>query len=282
MKGPSYTIYFEPDNLAGALACMDEHGYCVIRGIIDQELVRVLKASIDEVLDPERDLPPASNRFHVTFAEYSEPIWRLAEIPAYMNYVEARTGTDELSWHRSAAILRTPGDAMGGWHTDYYPTMPVPSTADEVLNRGQAVGGGLFYLNGSHPDRSGLAVIEGSHSPDWPGPDGFEMTADRKSFHPEGDDPASWYGKMDVPGCVPLVADPGDLICFMPYTYHTNMATHERRYTCGLGFRAKSFNIDAPWPLPQSAKDRIAALPGQLQRYAEGYTSIDESWSPGN
>ena len=138
--------------------------------------------------------------------------------------------------------------------------------------------GSWFYLNGSDPERSGIAVIEKSHGADWRGPEGFELKADRSSFHRRGDAADAGYSDMDVPGCVAVKAEPGDLICFAALTYHANMATHERRYSCGIGFRPKSIRINAPWALPQSAKDMIARLPEHLRGYTEGYTSYDGDW----
>jgi ectoine hydroxylase-related dioxygenase (phytanoyl-CoA dioxygenase family) len=260
---------------------MDRLGYCVIRKMIDDEMVEEFKESIDEHLDPNRDLPPASNRYHMTFAEASEPLWKLIDHPPYMKYIHRVLGTtddSELCLHRSAAILRTPGEGMGAWHTDSRGHIEKPKVANEVLNRFSMPSGGWFYLNGSHPDRSGIAVIENSHLPDWDGPEGFELTPDRNSFHPIGEDSRAQYNKMDVPGCVPVIAEPGDFICFAARTYHANMATEERRYSCGIGFRPKKIRIDARWPLPDAAKAMIDKLPDRLKHLADGYTSYDGTW----
>lgn len=275
---PSYNIYFDTNDIDNALACLNEYGYCVIRKMIDQDMVEELKASIDENLDPDHDLPPASNRYHMTLAEASKPLWKLAEHSPYLNYVHKVHKTTDLCLHRSAAILRTPGEPMGRWHTDHKGHIEKPKVANEILNRYPMPSGSWFYLNGSHPERSGIAVIENSHHPDWSGPEGFELTPDRSTFHRIGDAPDAGYDQMDVPGCIGVVADPGDLICFAALTYHANMATNERRYSCGMGFRPKSIQIDAPWPLPQSAKDMIAELPEHLLHYADGYTSYDGTW----
>lgn len=275
---PVYNIYYEKNDIDGALECLNEYGYCVIRKMIDQDMVEELKTSIDENLDPDRALPPASNRYHMMLAEVSKPLWKLVEHAPYRNYVQKVHNTTDLCLHRSAAILRTPGEPMGRWHTDHRGHIEKPRVANEVLNRYPMPSGSWFYLNGSHPERSGIAVIEKSHLPDWPGPEGFELTPDRSTFHPIGDAPDAGYDQMDVPGCIGVVADPGDLICFAALTYHANMATHERRYSCGIGFRPKSIQIDAPWPLPQSAKDMIAQLPEHLLHYVDGYTSYDGTW----
>ena len=275
---PGYNVYFDRNDMDGALACMDEYGYCVIRKVIDQDMVQALKDDIDAALDPDRDLPPASNRYHMMFAEASMVMWKLIEHPPFMNYVHKVHGSTDVCLHRSAAILRTPGESMGGWHTDHRGHIEKPMIANEILNRYPMPSGSWFYLCGSHPERSGIAVIEKSNKPDWPGPEGFEMKPDRNSFHPIGDAPDAGYSGMDVPGCVGVVADPGDLICFAALTYHANMATRERRYSCGFGFRPKSIRIDAPWKLPATAQTMIGELPNHLKHYTDGYTGYDGNW----
>ncbi len=184
---PNYNVYFDRDDIDGALSCLDEYGYCVIREMIDLDFVGELKASVDELLDPDRDLPPASNRYHMTLAEESRPLWKLAEHPPYLKYLHKVLGTEDLCLHRSAAILRTPGEGMGRWYTDHKSHIAEPRVANEVLNRYPLPSGSWFYLNGSHPDRSGIAVIEDSHHPGWDAPEGFQLTPDRNSFHRLGE-----------------------------------------------------------------------------------------------
>ena len=116
---PSYRVHFEPDDHTGALACLSQYGYCVVRGMIGPALVEELKDSIDEHLDPDGTLPPASNRYHMAFAEVSEPVWKLVDLPPYWNFICAVLGSSDVCLHRSAAILRTPGEGMGAWHTDH-------------------------------------------------------------------------------------------------------------------------------------------------------------------
>ena len=114
-----YTYHFEPGDHARALAFLSENGFCVIRSLIGQEMIDQLKDSIDEHLDPERTLPPASNKYHMAFAEVCEPAWKLVEYPPYWDFICALHGTRDLCLHRSAAILRTAGEGMGTWHTDF-------------------------------------------------------------------------------------------------------------------------------------------------------------------
>ena len=276
------SVHFDRDQIRPALNCLAERGYCVIREMLSRDIVSTLKDTIDAALDPERDLAPASNRYHMTFAEVCLPLLGLAIEDPYRAHLHNVHGTSDLCLHRSAAILRTAGEPMGTWHTDHRGHVEAPRTANDVLNRFPIPSGSWFYLNGSHPERSGIAVIEGSHVAGWTGPEGFELTPDRSSFHRLGEPEDSAHTGMDVPGCVAVEAEPGDLICFASLTYHTNMATHERRYSCGISFRPKAWQVDAPWPLPAGARTMIEALPAELRGLTDGYTSFDGSWSPAN
>lgn len=275
---PSYTYAFPTTAIDEALSCLEENGFCVIEKMIDPPWVEELKNCIDENLDPERNLQPGGNRFFLTFAEVCPSIWRLLEHAPYMEYMEKVHGTSDLTLHRSAAILRTPGDPMGMWHTDHRAMVEEPKVPNDILNRYPLPSGNWFYLNGSHPDRSGIAVIEKSHLPDWEGPEGFYLTRDGTSFNRVGAPKTEGYQAMDVPGCVPVMAEPGDLICFASNTFHANMATRERRYSCGFGLRPKRYQIEAPWEFPESAREMVANFPEQLRGYTEGYTSIDPDW----
>ena len=95
-NNPSYSYHFEPHDHAGALACLERHGFCVLRGMIGPALVQDLKDSIDRHLDPERSLPPASNKYHMAFAEVSEPVWKLVDHAPYWELICAVNGTRDL------------------------------------------------------------------------------------------------------------------------------------------------------------------------------------------
>ena len=278
MINPNYNIYFDVNNFKGAIKCINEYGYCVIRKMIGEELVKELKCSIDEFIDPGLNIPPASNRSHLAFAEVSRPLWKLIENAPYLNFNYQVYGTKDLCLHRSAAILRTAGESFGTWHTDSREHIKTPKVASDLLNCHGLLSGAWFYLNGSHPDHSGIAVIEKSHYLDWDGPERFELTQTPNSFHPIGDDVEATYKSINVPGCVPVVAEPGDLICFADRTFHTNMATYERRFSCGIGLRPKSIKINAPWSLPLTAQRMIENLPRHLKPYVDGYTGYDGQW----
>lgn len=236
-----------------------------------------MKDSIDEHLDPDGTLPPAANRYHMAFAEVSEPVWKLVDHPPYWNFICAILGSRDVCLHRSAAILRTPGEGMGAWHTDHQGHVKEKTRANHYLNQFPLPNGLWFYLNGSDPDRGGIAVIEKSHHPDWQ-PEGFEFVQERTRIHRMAEEGDAACADMEVPEAVAVPADPGDLICFATNTFHTNMATNERRYSCGIGFRPKSNQLEVPWPLPESAQALIDRLPDRLKTYTEGYTGFDGAW----
>ncbi|MBL4576703.1 MAG: hypothetical protein JKY51_11540, partial [Opitutaceae bacterium] len=134
-SSPHYNIYFEQNDLENALICLKTYGYCVIRKVLDSQMVQRLKDSIDENLDPDRSLPQKSNRYHMAFAEVSKPLWKLMNHSPYMDYVHEIHKTHELCLHRSAAILRTRGEPMGMWHTDHRSFIQKPLVPNDVLNR---------------------------------------------------------------------------------------------------------------------------------------------------
>ena len=276
---PDYNIYFDSSDLISASNCLSRYGYCVIKRVMPLSWVEELKLEIDEVIDPSRNLPNASNRYHMMFAEESRVLWRLMDHSPYLNFLRMIHGNDSICLHRSAAILRSSGEGMGNWHKDHRGHITYPKTANDILNRLSIPSGCWFYLNGSHPDRSGIAVIEKSHFEDWKGPEGYQLTVEGSSFRPidaTDDIACNW---MDVPGCIAICSEPGDIICFASRTFHANMATNERRYSCGFGFRSKKDRIKAPWSLPITSKALMARLDFKYQTYLDGYTGFDGSWT---
>ena len=244
-------------------------------------MVDVLCSDVWRVVDPDRTLGPGESRtYHAWFDEATEA-WALLDSPRFMNLPRALLGTDEICVNRSAAIIRRPGSATVGWHTDWRgQNDDPPRDSGQVLNRGSWPSGIWFYVTGSRPTHGGLCVIEDSNHIDWTGPQGFRLTADRYSFVREdaGDDER--YEGFDMPGLVPLFTEPGDCILFADRTFHGAFPNGEERtrLSCGCGFRKKSDVIDAPWELPATARAFVDALPGRHKRYVDGYTGIDSSF----
>jgi len=278
----SYNIYFDKTDHAGIRLALDTYGYCVVRKVIGLDRVQQFKDEIDRLLDPDRSLPLASSKYHLAFAEECTAMWDMVDDADYMNLRFALIGDRNICLHRSAAILRTAGEPMGGWHSDHCGRVKGPKThANDFLNAYTFESGAWFYLNGSHPDRSGIAVLENSHTEDWTPPDGFHLDEERRNiFRDDLGESKGSYSQLDIPGAVPVVSDPGDMILFSALTYHVNMATNERRYTCAMAFRPKSIKINAPWALPESARNMINRLPARYLPFTEGYTGIDPNWKP--
>ncbi|MCF7689245.1 MAG: phytanoyl-CoA dioxygenase family protein [Cephaloticoccus sp.] len=275
-------LYFELSDHTGIRRALATYGYCVVRQVIGPDRVQQFKDEIDRLLDPDRSLPPASSKYHLAFAEECAAMWDLVDDAAYMNLRYALIGDHNICLHRSAAILRTAGEPMGGWHSDHCGRVKGPKKhANDFLNVYSFESGAWFYLNGSHPERSGIAVLEYSHTDDWSAPEGFHLDEERRYiYRNDQDEKLGSYNQLDIPGAVPVVSDPGDMILFSALTYHVNMATNERRYTCAAGFRPKSIKLDVPWALPASALRMIERLPTRHLPFTEGYTSIDPDWKP--
>ena len=277
----SYDYEFDAGRLDRIVACTAEHGFCVAKEVLSPAIVDVLCNEVWRVVDPDRTLGPGESRtYHAWFDEATEA-WALLDSPRFMNLPRALLGTDEICVNRSAAIIRRPGSATVGWHTDWRgQTDDPPRDSGQVLNRGSWPSGIWFYVTGSRPTHGGLCVIEDSNHIDWTGPQGFRLTADRYSFVREdaGDDER--YEGFDMPGLVPLFTEPGDCILFADRTFHGAFPNGEERtrLSCGCGFRKKSDVIDAPWELPATARAFVDALPERHKRYVDGYTGIDSSF----
>ena len=147
-------------------------------------------------------------------------MWKLFDHEPYMQAQRTFCQTEELAILRTAAILRNPGSAPLPWHSDFCGFSNGARTfSGDVLNRGPWHSGLWFYITGSRPIHGGLAVIEDSHIEGWQGPEGFQLTPDQRSFHRPGSEPHRHVG-FDVPGVVPIFADPCDQIVFASRTYH--------------------------------------------------------------
>jgi hypothetical protein len=270
----AYRYEFSVGDHHAAASCLAEHGFAIVRGMLTPELLRGLREDVTRVLPPER-IEDGGCAYCTDFAERSPAAWRLLEHRPYLELYAAMLGTDEMTLHRSAAIVRRAGSAVG-WHTDL-PRWTAVDSANAVLNRWDDFPGGMwFYLNGSRPDRGGLAVIADSHHADWTPPGGFVLSADRASLQRADGTPAP----LEVPGMVPMIGEPEDLILFAARTYHASFPHRgdEPRLSCGVGLRQRRIRVDAPWPLPEHARRFVAEAPTEIRRFLDGYVGIDHGW----
>ncbi len=276
-----YRSEFRPDELTEIRACTETHGFAIVKGLLPDHIVEMLQREVQRVVDPDKTIGPGESRTHLSFIETAYDAWVLFEYEPFMNLHRALIGTDELCVHRSAAIIRKTGSKVVNWHSDWggYLEGPPKNTGD-VLNRGLWPSGKWFYITGSRPTHGGLCVIEDSHVEGWHGPEGFKLTADRRSFYRDDGRDESRYDDFDIPGLVPLITDPGDCLVFAHRTQHGAFSNQEEedRLSCAVGFRDRAHRIDAPWDLPASARKFASELPDHLKRYADGYVGIDPGW----
>ncbi|HAA73735.1 TPA: hypothetical protein DCE37_01275 [Candidatus Latescibacteria bacterium] len=275
-----YRYEFETSEMDAMSACAETHGFAILKDVLDEPTVDGLCQAVWDGTDPDRTLKAGESRTRHAWIESGPRAWSLLENESFMDIHRYLIGTDDLTIHRSAAIIRMPGSSPLQWHSDWcgFDDGP-PKNSGDVLNRGMWPSGKWFYITGSRPMHGGLCVIEDSHVEGWEGPEGFNMTADRRSFYPEGEEEHR-YTSWDVPGLVPLFTNPGDMIIFAHRTYHWAFGNREEgvRLSCAIGFRDSSHKIDAPWDIPEVGRKFMADLPKHLRGYLDGYTSINMEW----
>ena len=275
-----YRYEFGIQELEEMSECLEAHGFAVIKDVLPPERVEKLKQAVYDGTDPNGTLAPGQSRTRHAWIESGPDAWSLLEYEPFMDIHRHLIGTDVLTVHRSAAIIRMPGSQPVAWHTDWGGYSKEIRNSGDVLNRGLWPSGKWFYLTGSRPVHGGLCVIEDSHVENWVGPEGFRMTADRRSFYPEGDEEERPYTGFDIPGLVPLFTQGGDMIVFAHRTYHGAFPnrTGETRLSCAIGFRDRRHRIDVPWEIPRSGRWFLENLPDHLKKFTHGYTSIDTDW----
>lgn len=275
-----YRYEFTMDEFDACTGCLDAHGFAILKDVLPDPIIETLKEGVWDGADPDRTLKQGESRTRHAWIESGPKAWSLLEYEPFMDVHRHLIGTDELTVHRSAAIIRMPGSKPVGWHTDWcgFDQGP-PKSSGDVLNRGLWPSGKWFYITGSRPMHGGLCVIEDSHVEGWEGPEGFKMTKDRRSFYPAGQEDQRYDG-FDIPGLVPLFTNPGDMIIFAHRTYHGAFPNQldEVRLSCAIGFRDTNHKIDVPWKIPASGRRFMDEIPDHLKRYTVDYTSIDTSW----
>lgn len=274
-----YPYEFATDELEAMTACLNVHGFAVVKDVLPPKIVDGLKQAVYAGMNPEHALGPGESCIRHAWIESGPGAWGLLDYEPFMKINRRLIGASALTIHRSAAIVRMPGSKPVAWHTDWSGFADEIRESGDVLNRGLWPSGKWFYLTGSRPEHGGLCVIEDSHLEDWEGPVGFRLTSDRRSFYPAGEQ-EHYYGGFDVPGLVPLFTNGGDMIVFAHRTYHGAFPNRvdEIRLSCAIGFRDRNHRIDIPWEIPQEGRWFLDHLPDHLQCYTDGYTSIDMKW----
>ncbi|RAV11112.1 phytanoyl-CoA dioxygenase family protein [Paenibacillus contaminans] len=297
-----YRYEFNRDELDAIKACNDAHGFAVVKGVLPPELVEALKHSIREnfaaslhtshvFLTPklteelstaeEEEADPAAEeittRTMVDFIEKSDALASLMTYEPYMKIVHALYGNQPVTLNRSAAIYKKPGAGTGPWHTDWEPLEGVYG-ANAVLNNTGACSN-WFYLTGVSPESGGLAIVPDSHTEDWQGFEGFELTENCRSFKPVGGSDGP-YDRFDFAECLPLYAEPGDLVIFAERTFHGVFPHNgsETRLSCAINFRPGISGFAECWPRSESTERFIASQPPEVQPIVQHYTGLSFTW----
>jgi len=273
-----YRYEFDQKELSEITACNERHGFAIVKDMLPSGMVEMLKAEVRRVLEEKATTSPDETQVSVNFIEVSPVFATLLTFEPFMRIASELHGHEPLTLNRSAAIYKKPGARPMSWHTDWGP-LDHPYGADAVLNNSGA-SSMWFYLNGIDAKRGGLAIIPDSHKEDWAAPEGFEFTARKGSFRRIGSELGAHDRMDDVPGAMPVVAEPGDLIVFAERTYH-GVYKHNgsvTRLSCGMSFRKKNFQPPQVWPLPESAERFIGSCSDEVKPLVEGYLGIDRMW----
>ena len=95
---------------------------------------------------PDGTLGPGESYTHPTFVEHAPALWKLLDYEPYLRVQRLFCQADELTIHRSAAILRNPGSSPLTWHSDWHGfSQGPPQNVGDVLNRGHWPSGRWFY-----------------------------------------------------------------------------------------------------------------------------------------
>ncbi|WP_409341552.1 phytanoyl-CoA dioxygenase family protein [Paenibacillus sp. MBLB4367] len=279
-----YPYEFDQDRLQDIRECKERHGFAIVKQLFSKEHVEGLKEEVRRVLGPQFANESILSITDIAFIEKSPVMAELLAYEPLMRIANYLNDGQPMTLNRSAAIYKKPGaggdvgnSGVHAWHTDWN-AMEHPYGANAVLNNSGAASL-WFYLTGSHPHNGGLAILPDSHTDDWTGPEGFAFTEGRKSFYRMGTEPKPCCD-MDVPGMIPVISEPGDLVIFAERTYHGVNAHKgtEPRLSCGMSFRSSSYNPGPIWPLPESARRFIESCPAESKHLVEGYSGIDTSW----
>ncbi|MCQ6557353.1 phytanoyl-CoA dioxygenase family protein [Paenibacillus mendelii] len=273
-----YRYEFNQTELPEIRACVEQHGFAIVKQLLPLGMIEMLKAEVRRVLEDQAKASNDATHVSINFIEVSPVFASLMTHEPFMSIARELHHHVPMTLNRSAAIYKKPGAGPMQWHTDWGP-LEHPYGADAILNNSGA-SSMWFYLNGIDSVRGGLAIIPDSHTENWAAPDGFEFTARRGSFHRKGSDPIA-HGQMeDVPGAIPVIADPGDLIIFAERTYHGVYAHRGSmtRLSCGMSFCPRSYEAEQTWPLPESAQRFIDSCSDEVKPLVEKYLGINRQW----
>ena len=100
-------------------ACLDVYGFAIIKDVLSDVIVAGLRDSVWPGPDPDRTLERSKCWTRRAWIESGPGAWSLLEKEDFVAIHPHLSGADELTDHRSSAIIRMPGSAPISWHTDW-------------------------------------------------------------------------------------------------------------------------------------------------------------------
>jgi phytanoyl-CoA hydroxylase len=199
-----------------------EHGYLIVRGLVDQRDVEELLGHVAE---------PGANRVHFLHREL-EIHERFLLHPRLLDVVEGLIGPDVLAL-QTMLFLKRPGSEGQGHHQDSFHIITEPDTligAWLALDRADTENGCLWITPGSHKEPVYPDADESKgHGGDTRLADIFAIDgADDPDERRNGLTPvAAKYAGREVPA----VLDPGDVVFFHGHVLHRSHANRSRDRT---------------------------------------------------
>jgi hypothetical protein len=273
-----YRFEFNQEELSEIRTCNEQHGFAIVKNLLPSGMNEMLKAEIRRVLGDKASSSEVPTHTLTNFIEVSPVFASLMTFEPLMRIARELNSNEPMTLNRSAAIYKKPGAGPMQWHTDWAP-LEHPYVADAVLNNSGA-SSLWFYLNGIDAERGGLAIIPDSHREEWIAPEGFDFTARKKSFHKKGTEPIAYDKMDDVPGAIPVIAEPGDLIVFAERTYH-GVYPHRgsvTRLSCAMSFCPKQYQPEQVWSRSEEAQRFIDSSSNEVKPLVEGYLGLDREW----
>ena len=277
---PSCLHEFTAGDHQALKACIRDRGFAVVKQVISPETVEKLKRELLTLALAKKKIKTGQSIHIWDYIEKAPELWELYRQPTYLSLYRSLLECEDLTINRSMGLIRAPAAPSLPWHSDFSFNRGKPENRDDVLQRGDWVNGTWLYLTGSNPHHGGLAVLEGSHLPDWKAPAGFSFSRDRRCICADKT-PDTPYDGMDVPGMVALYAEPGDMIVYAARTYHTNFPNLSKRPRLSVISicRPTHAPFRAPWPLSQQARDFIEHAPPFLKPFVRHYRGISPTYA---
>ncbi len=220
-RAANYLTTRKPSTASDAAAHLEREGYAVVRNVLDDETLSVLRAEVDEVFDQHDPDVRNSVRTKIVDEMFRYEMFNRSQAcldclthPGILEVIEPLLGNDchviaNTAWRNPAG---SKPEGAFNWHVDGGPHIPLNEGVEwpaDIPHPVFAIGVHVF-LDSSGLDDGPTGVIPRSHLsgrfPPW-----TEVLNDDLTFNGNG--------------CVALVAEPGDVAFFVSDLWHRRMPT---------------------------------------------------------